>query len=159
MTHGFTLKEIHAGRRGTPLLFRNCLNLFVQAIGRGFGGMARRFPKEDSQAIFELRSTKTRNSPRRANKILKPLPENPAFSGWQEISNSFLESKPIESAANSLIQANNPKSVIRHAVSVSDWENEASGHLARFCPHPVSRYPATPRCSPLRLRLGQKHAA
>ena len=33
-----------------------------------------------------------------------------------------------------------PKSVIRHAVSVSDWENEASGHLARFCPHPVSRY-------------------
>ena len=33
-----------------------------------------------------------------------------------------------------------PKSVIRHAVSVSDWENEASEHLGRFCPHPVSRY-------------------
>ncbi len=33
-----------------------------------------------------------------------------------------------------------PKSVIRYAVSVSDWENEASGHLARFCPNPVSRY-------------------
>ena len=32
-----------------------------------------------------------------------------------------------------------PKSVIRHAVSVFDWENEAFGHLARFCPHPVSR--------------------
>ena len=30
--------------------------------------------------------------------------------------------------------------VIRHAVSVSDWGNEAFGHLARFCPHPVSRY-------------------
>ena len=55
----------------------------------------------------------------------------------------YLESKPIESAANSLIQANNPKSVIRHAVSVSDWGNEASGHLARFCPHPVSRYAST----------------
>ncbi len=25
-------------------------------------------------------------------------------------------------------------------MSVSDGENEASGHLARFCPHPVSRY-------------------
>ena len=25
-------------------------------------------------------------------------------------------------------------------MSVSDWENEASGHLARFCPHPASRY-------------------
>ncbi len=30
---------------------RSCLNLFVQAIGRGFGGMTRRFSKEDSQAI------------------------------------------------------------------------------------------------------------
>ena len=30
---------------------RSCLNLFVQAIGRGFGGMARRFSKEDSRAI------------------------------------------------------------------------------------------------------------
>ena len=29
---------------------------------------------------------------------------------------------------------------MRHAVSVPDWGNEASGHLARFCPHPVSRY-------------------
>ena len=36
-----------------------------------------------------------------------------------------------------------PKSVIRHAESVSDWENEAFGHLARFCPHPVSRYAST----------------
>ena len=36
-----------------------------------------------------------------------------------------------------------PKSVIRHAVSVSDWGNEAFGHLARFCPHPVSRYAST----------------
>ena len=36
-----------------------------------------------------------------------------------------------------------PKSVIRHAVSVFDWENEAFGHLARFCPHPVSRYAST----------------
>ena len=26
------------------------------------------------------------------------------------------------------------------AMSVSDWGNEAFGHLARFCPHPVSRY-------------------
>ncbi len=25
-------------------------------------------------------------------------------------------------------------------MSVSDWENEAFGHLARFCPHPVSRH-------------------
>ena len=33
-----------------------------------------------------------------------------------------------------------PKSVIRQTVSVPDWENEASGHLASFCPHPVSRY-------------------
>ena len=30
---------------------RSCLNLFVSAIGRGFGGMARRFSKEDSPAI------------------------------------------------------------------------------------------------------------
>ena len=30
-----------------------------------------------------------------------------------------------------------PKSVIRHAVTVSDWENEAFGQIARFCPHPV----------------------
>ena len=30
---------------------RSCSNLFVQAIGRGFGGMARRFSKENSQAI------------------------------------------------------------------------------------------------------------
>ena len=36
-----------------------------------------------------------------------------------------------------------PKSVIRHAVTVSDGENEAFGHLARFCPHPVSRYAST----------------
>ena len=36
-----------------------------------------------------------------------------------------------------------PKSVIRHAVSVSDGENEAFGHLARFCPHPASRYAST----------------
>ena len=58
-------------------------------IGRGFGGMARRFSKEDSRAIIEHCSTKTRNSPRWANKILNPVPENPAFSGLQEISNSF----------------------------------------------------------------------
>ena len=31
-----------------------------------------------------------------------------------------------------------PKSVIRHAGSVSDGGNEAFGHLARFCPHPAS---------------------
>ena len=30
-----------------------------------------------------------------------------------------------------------PKSVIRHAESVSDWENEAFGHLARL---DVARY-------------------
>ena len=36
-----------------------------------------------------------------------------------------------------------PKSVIGHAVSVSDWGNESSGHLARFCPPPVSRYAST----------------
>ena len=32
-----------------------------------------------------------------------------------------------------------PKSVIRHAESVFDWESEAFGHLARLCPHPDSR--------------------
>ena len=31
-----------------------------------------------------------------------------------------------------------PKSVIRHAESVFDWESEAFGHLARLCPHPDS---------------------
>ena len=36
-----------------------------------------------------------------------------------------------------------PKSVIRHAESVSDWENEAFGQIARFCPHPVPRYAST----------------
>ena len=36
-----------------------------------------------------------------------------------------------------------PKSVIRHAVSVFDWENEAFGHLARFCPHHAPRYAST----------------
>ena len=36
-----------------------------------------------------------------------------------------------------------PKSVIRHAGFVSDGENEAFGHFARFCPHPVSRYAST----------------
>ena len=53
--------------------------------------MAPRFSKEDSRAIIEHCSTKTRNSPRRANKILNPVPENPAFSGLQEILNSFLQ--------------------------------------------------------------------
>ena len=37
------------------------------------------------------------------------------------------------------VLAINPKSVIRHAESVFDWESEAFGHLARLCPHPVSR--------------------
>ena len=36
-----------------------------------------------------------------------------------------------------------PKSVIRHAGFVSDGENEAFGHLTRFCPHPDSRYAST----------------
>ncbi len=36
-----------------------------------------------------------------------------------------------------------PKSVIRHAESVFDWESEAFGHLARLCPHPDSRYAST----------------
>ena len=36
-----------------------------------------------------------------------------------------------------------PKSVIRRAESVFDWESEAFGHLARLCPHPVSRYAST----------------
>ena len=36
-----------------------------------------------------------------------------------------------------------PKSVIRHAGFVFDGENEAFGHLARFCPHPDSRYAST----------------
>ena len=36
-----------------------------------------------------------------------------------------------------------PKSVIRHAESVFDWESEAFGHLARLCPHPASRYAST----------------
>ena len=31
-----------------------------------------------------------------------------------------------------------PKPVIRHAVSVFDWENEAFGHLARLCHGGVS---------------------
>ncbi len=68
----------------------------------------------------------------------------------------YLESKPIESAANSLIQANNPKSVIRHAESVLIGKMRLSGIL------PVSvriLFLATPRRSPLRLRPGQKHAA
>ena len=50
-----------------------------------------------------------------------------------------------------------PKSVIRHAVSVSDWGNEAFGHIL-----PASvriLFLATPRRSPLRLRLSEKHAA
>ena len=34
-------------------------------------------------------ASKTRDSPRWANKILEPLPENPTFSGWQEILNRF----------------------------------------------------------------------
>ena len=34
-------------------------------------------------------ASKTPNSPRWANKILKPVSENSAFSGLQEISNSF----------------------------------------------------------------------
>ena len=45
----------HAGQRNVVCLygsfFRSCLNLLVQACGRGFGGMAPRFSKEDSQAI------------------------------------------------------------------------------------------------------------
>ena len=32
-------------------ILRSCLNLFVQAIGRGFRGMAPRFSKEDSPAL------------------------------------------------------------------------------------------------------------
>ena len=51
-------------------------------------------------------------------------------------------------------KGHNPKSVIRHAESVPDWGNEAFGHLARFF-----LFLARPRRSPLRLRLGQKHAA
>ena len=43
-----------------------------------------------------------------------------------------------------------PKSVMRHAVSVPDWVNAASVRIL---------FLATPRRSPLRLRLGEKHAA
>ena len=45
-----------------------------------------------------------------------------------------------EEATHLLYSQLKPKSVIRHDVSVSDRENVAFGHLARFCPHPVSRY-------------------
>ena len=68
---------------------RSGLNLFVQAIRRGFRGMAPRFSKEDSRAIWRGKVGKTRNGPRWANKILNPVPANPAFSGLQEILNSF----------------------------------------------------------------------
>ncbi len=68
-----------------------------------------------------------------------------------------LSTDPTRKAEKHVLQNNNqnslkiqfpasflkPKSVIRLAVSVSDWENEAFGHLARFCPHPVSRYAST----------------
>ncbi len=49
----------------------------------------------------------------------------------------------LEKSTQFLIHGIKPKSVIRHAVSVSDWGNEAFGHLARLCPHPVSRYAST----------------
>ena len=38
---------------------------------------------------------------------------------------------------------NKPKSVIRRAESVFDWESEAFGHLARLCPHHAPRYAST----------------
>ena len=38
---------------------------------------------------------------------------------------------------------NKPKSVIRRAESVFDWESEAFGHLARLCPQHAPRYAST----------------
>ena len=42
-----------------------------------------------------------------------------------------------------VFQVIKPKSVIRRAESVFDWESEAFGHLARLCPHHAPRYAST----------------
>ena len=58
----------------------------------------------------------------------------------------LLFSTMSENLAQGLLSGGNslkPKSVIRHAESVFDWESEAFGHLARLCPHPDSRYAST----------------
>ena len=89
--------------------------------------MARRFSKEDSQAILEHRSTKTRNSPRWANKILDPVPENSAFSGLQEILNSF--SVWNLCFARFSFEPHEPRSVIRLAGAFPMAEMVLAGHL------------------------------
>ena len=50
----------------------------------------------------------------------------------------FEEYIEVGKKADSIRTLLKPKSVIRHAESVFDWESEAFGHLARLCPHPDS---------------------
>ncbi len=57
--------------------------------GGDFEGWRRVFQRRIAQLSDVKNASKTRNSPRWANKILKPVPENSVFSGLQEILNSF----------------------------------------------------------------------
>ena len=68
---------------------RSCFKVVCLSHREEIGGMASRFQRRIAGLSDVKNASKTRDSPRWANKILKPVSENSAFSGLQEILNSF----------------------------------------------------------------------
>ena len=143
--------------RSWSILFAGRLPATKLTKGYVSEGAARQVVQHSNEQHQEFPNTSTSQIPRLSSNSLnrtreprpsnsgkaKPCPGKPGAVDPKPLSCDPLNRPQQPGKTEFPLSSIYPKSVIRHAKSVSDWGNEAFGHLARFCPHPVSRYAST----------------